>query len=69
LFTAQISLRCKYGNRAKEELDLFQFSAIHVAELRARAAEIMRGEMVHLHPFGTPSDDIPDDILGNSFSP
>jgi hypothetical protein len=46
---------------AKQELDLFQFSAIRVAELRACAAEIMRGEMIHLHPFGTPTDDIPDD--------
>jgi hypothetical protein len=47
----------------EQELDLFQFATIHMAEFRARSAEIMRGKMVQLHPFGTPPNHVPNHIL------
>jgi hypothetical protein len=40
-----------------------------MTELRAGSSEIVWGEMVQLHPLSAPSDDVPDDILGNSLSP
>ena len=53
----------------KEELNLFQFPAIHMTELRAGSPEIVWCEMVQLDSLSAPSDDVPDDILGNSLSP
>jgi hypothetical protein len=41
---------------AEKKLDLFQFSTIHVTELRTCAPEIMRREVVHLHSLGAPSE-------------
>jgi hypothetical protein len=53
----------------KEELNLFQFPAIHMTELCACSPEIVWSEMVQLHPLSAPSDDVPDDILGYPLTP
>jgi hypothetical protein len=45
------------------ELNLFQFTATHVTELGADSAKVMRSKMIQLHPFGTPPNHVPDDIL------
>jgi hypothetical protein len=41
LFTAKVPLGSQYGHVTKQELDLFQFAAIYMAELSARSAKIV----------------------------
>ena len=53
----------------EKELNLFQFTAIHMAELCARSPEIVWSEMVQLHPLSAPSHHVPNDILGDSLTP
>ena len=53
----------------KKELNLLQFSAIHMAEFCSRSPEIVWCEMLQLHPFSAPSDDVPDDILRDPLTP
>ena len=69
LLAAQISFRRQHANMTKEELNLFQFPAIHMTELCAGSPEIVWSEMVQLHPLSAPSDDVPDDILGYPLTP
>ena len=47
LLAAQISFRRQHANMTKEELNLFQFLAIHMTELCAGSPEIVWSEMVH----------------------
>jgi hypothetical protein len=54
---------------AEKELNLFQFPAIDMAEFCAGAPEIVWSEMVQRHPLSTPSNDIPNDILRDPFTP
>src|ERR1017187_10153711 len=54
---------------SEEELDLFQLSAVHMAEFRAGPAQIVRSKVIQLSPLRAPSNDIPDDVLGNPFAP
>src|SRR3974390_1901523 len=65
LLAAKVSLGCQHGNMAEKELNLLQFSAVHMAEFCAGSPEIAWSEMVQLHPLCTSSDDIPNDILAN----
>jgi hypothetical protein len=53
----------------EKELDLLQFSAIHMAEFCARSPKVMWSEVFQLHSLRAPSDNVPDDILGDSFTP
>ena len=69
LLAAQISFGRQHGNMTKQELNLFQFAAIHVAELGAGSPKIVWSEMVQLNPLSDPSDDVPDDVLGDSLTP
>jgi len=48
LLATKISLGCQDGGVAQEKLYLFQFAAIHVAELCAGTPKIMRCEVVEL---------------------
>ena len=54
---------------SEEELDLFELSAIHMAQFCAGPAQIMGSKMIELQPLRAPSNDIPDDILRDSSSP
>jgi hypothetical protein len=54
---------------SEEELDLSQLSAIHMAQFCAGPAQIMGSKMIELQPLRAPSNDIPDDVLGNPFAP
>ena len=58
----QISFSGQDKDMPKEELNLFQFTATHVTELGA-SSPVMRSKMIQLHPFGTPPNHVPDDIL------
>jgi hypothetical protein len=53
----------------EKELNLLQLPAIHMAEFCARSPEIVWREMVQLHPLSTPSDNVPDDIFGDTITP
>jgi hypothetical protein len=53
---------------SQQKLDLFDFSSIYVAKFRTGSPEITRSEMIQLHPFGTPPNHVPDDVLGDSLS-
>ena len=53
----------------KKELDLFQLAAIHMTELCACSAKVVRGKMVELYPLGATPNHVPDDVFGDSFSP
>jgi hypothetical protein len=53
----------------KQELNLFQFAAIHMTEPGARPAKIVWREMVQLHPHSNPSYHVPNDVLGDSLAP
>src|ERR1035438_9168657 len=53
----------------EEKLNLFQLSTVHMAEFCAGPAKIMRSKMIQLHPLRAPSNNIPDDVLGNPFAP
>lgn len=48
--------------RVQEELDLFDLAAAYMAQFRARFPEIMRGQMIQLHPLGTSLNDVPYDF-------
>jgi hypothetical protein len=63
LLASQISLRRQHRNMSEEELDLFQLFAIHVAEFCARPTEIMRSEMIQLHPLCALSNHVPYNVL------
>jgi hypothetical protein len=44
LFAAEIALGCLHGNMPKQELNLLQLSSCRVAQLCARAPQVMRRE-------------------------
>ena len=54
---------------AEQELNLFQFAAIDMAELCAGSPKIVWSEMVQLHPLSAPSNDVPNDVLGDPLAP
>ena len=54
---------------AEKELNLFQFPAVDMAEFCAGAPKIVWSEMIQLHPLSAPSNDVPDDILGDPLTP
>src|ERR1700756_5044715 len=40
-----------------------------MAQLCTGPAQIMWSEVIQLRPFGTPPYDVPDDVVGDAFSP
>jgi len=48
LFAAQISLSGQDGGVPQKELDLFEFTSVHVAELCAASPKIVGREVVEL---------------------
>jgi hypothetical protein len=56
-------------NMAEKELNLFQFPAMDMAEFCAGSPKIVWSEMVQLHPLSAPSNDVPNDILGDPLTP
>lgn len=53
----------------QEELDLFDFAARGMAQLRTSPTQIVWSDVIQLCSFGTPPNDVPDDVLGNAFTP
>jgi hypothetical protein len=54
---------------AEKELNLLQFPTIDMAELCAGSPKIVWSEMVQLHSLSAPSNDVPNDILGDPLAP
>ena len=53
----------------QEELDLYDFAARSMAQLRTSPTQIVWSDVIQLCSFGTPPNDLPDDVLGNAFTP
>lgn len=60
LYTAKISLSRPDRNVSEKELDLFQFSAGGVTQLRTGAAKVMGSEPREAKLFGMVFDHVPD---------
>jgi len=69
LFAPEISLRGEDRRVSQEELDLFDFAARSMAQLRTSPTQIVWSDLIQLCSFGTPPNDVPDDVLGNAFTP
>jgi hypothetical protein len=54
---------------AEKELNLFQFPAIDMAEFCGGSPKIVGSKMVQLHPLTAPSNDVPNNILGDPLTP
>jgi hypothetical protein len=59
----RISLRGQRGGVSEQELNLFKFFAVHMAQLCTSSAEIVRSDMFELHPLGTSSNHVPNHVL------
>ena len=68
-FATEIPFGGQYGYVTKKELNLFQLATTRVAELRTCSPEVMRSKMIQFQFRGALSNRVPDDILGDSFSP
>ena len=69
LFAAQVSFRSLYGNVAKQELNLFEFTAGLMAQPRACAPQIMRCESVDARLGGGLLNHAPNYFLGYPIAP
>ena len=69
LLAAEIAFSCLHGNVTEKELDLFQFSTRSMAQLRARAPQIMRRYMGEPEFSSVLFHNMPDDSLGYAVTP
>ena len=69
LFAAEIVLSRLYRSMSQQELNLLQFTAAIMAQLRACSPQIMRGNVLQSGFFAAGSDDVPDNILRDTIAP
>jgi hypothetical protein len=69
LFAAEIAFRCLHGCMAQQELNLLQFAAARVAQLRAGSPQVMRCDMLQACSLAAALDYVPHDILRDAFPP
>ena len=69
LFAAEIAFRRLHGGMPQQELDLFQFATVAVAQLRAGSPQVMRRKMLQARSLTATLDYVPHDILRDAFSP
>ena len=69
LLAAEVALGRLDGRMPQQELNLFQFAAAVVAQLRARSPQIVRGDMFQARPLAAAPYHVPDDILRYASSP
>ena len=69
LFAAEIAFRCLHGCMPQQELNLLQFAAARMAQLRTGSPQVMRRNMLQARSLAAALDYIPHDILGQAFSP
>ena len=69
LFAAEVAFRRLHGYMPQQELNLLKLSAVRVAQLRTRPAQVMRGNMLQARSLAAGLDYVPYDILRDAFSP
>jgi len=69
LLAAEIAFGCLHGNVPEKELDLFQFSARSMAQLRARTPQIMRRYMGKPEFSSVLFHNMPDDSFRYTVTP
>src|SRR3954470_17894539 len=69
LFATEISLGGEDRRVSEQELNLFYLSAGSMAQLCTGSAQIVGSKVVQLHPFSTPPNHVPDDILRDALAP
>ena len=69
LFAAEIAFRRLHGYMSQQELNLLKLSAVRVAQLRTRPAQVMRCNMLQARSLAAGLDYVPYDILRDAFSP
>lgn len=69
LFAAQVALSCLDGDVSKKELNLFQLSTTCMAELGARAPEIVGSKLCNAEFFCILLNDVPDHPFGYAVAP
>ena len=69
LLAAEIAFRCLHGNVAEKELDLIQFSARCMAQLRTRTPQIMRRHLGKPELPRVLFHDMPDYSFGYAVTP
>jgi hypothetical protein len=67
LFAAEIAFRCLHGCMPQQELNLLQFAAAGMAQLRTGSPQVMRRNMFQARSLAAALDYIPHDILGQAF--
>ena len=53
----------------EQELNLLKFASVHVAQLRAGSAQIMRGDVLEFNTTGTIPNNVPNHIFRNPPTP
>ena len=69
LFAAQIPLGGLHRDMAEQELNLFQFAAAGVAQLGARPAQVVRGDVLQPYAAAVAVHDMPDNVLADAIAP
>ena len=69
LFAPEIAFRRLDGRMTQQELDLLQLTTARVAQLRAGSAQVMRRNSLQPRFLAAGLDDVPDDILRDTFAP
>jgi hypothetical protein len=63
LLAAEIPLGCLHGRMPQQELNLLQFTATVVTQLRACSPQVMRCDVLQTHPLTTGPNHVPDYVL------
>jgi hypothetical protein len=69
LLAAEVTLRGLNRSVAKQELNLLDFAAVRVAELRAGSAQIVWSDMLKPSFLTAPLDHVPDHVLRDAVTP
>jgi hypothetical protein len=69
LFAPEVPLRRLDGDVAEEKLDLLEFATGQVAQPRARAAKVVRGQLLDAGVRGGRPDDIPEHLRRHPVAP
>jgi hypothetical protein len=69
LLTTQIPLRGLHRDMGEQELNLFQLAAAGVAQLGARPAQVMRGDVPQPYAAAVSVHEVPDNVFADAIAP
>ncbi|RZU40382.1 hypothetical protein BDD14_1836 [Edaphobacter modestus] len=69
MFAAKVTLGGQNRGVPEQELNLLKFASVHVAQLRADSAQIMRGGVLEFNTTGTIPNNVPNHIFRNPPTP